>query len=41
VLPEEVIEIVPQYEGYDYIIVGDNILIVDPATMEIVAVLPA
>jgi hypothetical protein len=41
VLPEDVIEIVPQYEGYDYVVVGDNILIIDPATMEIVAVLPA
>jgi hypothetical protein len=41
VLPEDVIEIVPQYEGYDYVVVGDNILIVDPATMEIIAVVPA
>jgi len=41
VLPEDVIEIVPEYQGYDYVVVGDNILIIDPATMEIVAVLPA
>jgi len=41
VLPANVVEIVPQYEGFDYIVVGDNILIIDPATMEIVAVIPA
>jgi Protein of unknown function (DUF1236) len=41
VLPEDVVEIVPQYEGFDYIIVGDNILIIDPNTMEIVATIPA
>lgn len=41
VLPEDVVEVVPQYQGYDYIVVGDNILIVDPATMEIVAIVPA
>jgi hypothetical protein len=40
VLPEDVIQIVPQYEGFDYIIVGDNILIIDPNTMEIVDVVP-
>jgi len=41
VLPEDVVEIVPQYEGYDYVIVGDNILIIDPDSLEIVAVIPA
>jgi hypothetical protein len=41
VLPRDVVEIVPEYEGYDYIIVGDNILIIDPDTMDIVAVIPA
>jgi Protein of unknown function (DUF1236) len=40
VLPENVVEIVPQYEGFDYVIVGDNILIIDPDTMEIVDVIP-
>src|SRR5271163_5020212 len=38
VLPEDVVQIVPQYEGYDYIVVGDQILIVDPDDLEIVAV---
>jgi hypothetical protein len=41
VLPEDVVEIVPQYEGFDYVLVGDEILIVDPRTLEIVAIIPA
>jgi hypothetical protein len=41
VVPEDVVEIVPQYEGYDYIVVGEQVLIVDPNTMEIVAVIDA
>jgi hypothetical protein len=41
VLPSDIVAIVPQYEGFDYIVVGDEILIVDPDTMEIVAVIPA
>jgi hypothetical protein len=40
-LPVTVIEIVPQYRGYDYVLVGDTIVIVDPATFAIVAVLEA
>jgi hypothetical protein len=40
VLPEDVVEIVPQYEGFDYIVVGDDILIVDPNTLAIVAIIP-
>jgi hypothetical protein len=40
-LPIEIVEFVPEYRGYDYIIVGDEILIIDPNTLEIVAVLPA
>jgi hypothetical protein len=40
VLPEDVVEIVPQFEGFDYIVVGDNILIIDPDTLEIVDVIP-
>ncbi len=39
VLPADVVQIVPQYEGFDYIVVGDQILIVDPDSMEIVAVI--
>jgi hypothetical protein len=40
-LPIEIVEFVPEYSGYDYIIVGDEILIIDPNTLEIVAVFPA
>jgi hypothetical protein len=40
-LPVEIVEIVPEYQGYDYVLVGDEILIIDPETLEIVAVLPA
>jgi hypothetical protein len=40
-LPTDVVEIVPEYSGYDYVLVGDEILIIDPNTLEIVAVLPA
>ena len=38
-VPEDVVEIVPQYEGYDYVVVGEQVLIIDPNTMEIVAVI--
>jgi len=40
-LPEDIVTIVPEYRGFDYIVVGDNILIVDPVTLEIVAIIPA
>lgn len=40
-LPAAVIEIVPQYRGYYYVLVGEQIVIVDPDTLEIVAVLAA
>jgi hypothetical protein len=35
-LPPVFIEIAPDYEGYDYIVVGDSVLIIDPETREIV-----
>ena len=41
VLPEEIVRIVPQYRGFEYFLVGDEIVIVDPRTLEIVAVIPA
>ena len=40
-LPVRVIEFAPQYRGYEYILVGDEILIVDPRTHRIVAVIAA
>jgi hypothetical protein len=41
VLPADIVEIVPEYRGFDYVVVGDQILIIDPNTMEIVAIIPA
>ena len=40
-LPARVIEFAPQYRGYEYIQVGEEILIVDPSTHRIVAVIAA
>jgi hypothetical protein len=40
-LPARVLEYAPQYRGYEYILVGDDILIVDPRTLRIVAVIAA
>jgi hypothetical protein len=41
VLPAEVVTLVPEYRGFEYVVVGDQLLIIDPNTMEIVAILPA
>jgi hypothetical protein len=41
VLPVSIVEYAPQYRGYEYILVGDEILIVDPSTLRIVAVIDA
>jgi hypothetical protein len=41
VLPAEVVTIVPEYRGFEYVVVGDQLLIIDPSTLEIVAILPA
>ena len=40
-LPVEVIAIYPEWRGYDYILVGDEILVIDPRTHQIVAILEA
>jgi hypothetical protein len=40
-LPVQVIEIYPQWRGYNYILVGDQIVIIDPRTHEIVAIVEA
>ena len=40
-LPPEIVEIVPEYSGYDYVLVGDDIVMIDPDSHEIVAVIPA
>ena len=39
-VPPEIVEIVPQYSGYDYIVVGDELVILDPASLLIVAIIP-
>jgi hypothetical protein len=41
VLPVSIMEYAPQYRGYEYILVGNEILIVDPRTLRIVAVIDA
>ena len=40
-MPREVFVIYPEWRGYDYILVGDQILVLDPRTHEIVAILDA
>ena len=39
-LPADIVEVVPQYRGYSFFAVRDEIVIVEPATMKIVQVLP-
>lgn len=39
-LPATVIEVVPSYRGYKYVVVEDEIVIVEPSSHKIVAVLP-
>lgn len=40
-LPAQVVTIYPEWRGYEYILVGSEIIVVNPRTLEIVAVLPA
>ena len=40
-VPTSIIEIEPRWRGFEYFLVGDEIVIVDPNVMEIVAVIPA
>jgi Protein of unknown function (DUF1236) len=40
-LPRTIVEIEPDWRGFEYFMIGDQIVIVDPKTMEIVAVLDA
>jgi hypothetical protein len=39
-LPADVVEVVPQYRGYSFFVVRDEIVIVEPSTYKIVTVLP-
>ena len=38
-LPTEVVTIYPEWRGYDFVLVRDQIIVIDPQTFEIVAVL--
>jgi Protein of unknown function (DUF1236) len=40
-LPAEVVTVYPEWRGYEFILVNDQIIVVDPRTFEIVAVLEA
>jgi len=40
-LPTEVVTIYPEWRGYEFILVGDQVVVVDPRTFEIVAVIEA
>jgi hypothetical protein len=40
-LPTEVVTVYPEWRGYEFILVNDQIIVVDPRTFEIVAVLEA
>ena len=40
-LPREVVVIYPEWRGYDYIMVGDQIVVINPRSHEIVAILEA
>lgn len=40
-IPQQVIVIYPEWRGFDYILVGDQIVVLDPRTHEIVAILDA
>jgi hypothetical protein len=40
-LPADVVTIYPEWRGYEFFLVRDQIVVVDPQTFEIVAVLEA
>ena len=40
-LPRTVVEVEPRWRGYDYFLVGNEIVVVEPDTFEIVAIIPA
>ena len=40
-LPPRIVEYAPQYRDYEYVLVGDDILIIDPRTHRIIAVISA
>ena len=40
-VPIDIVDIVPEYRGFRYFIVRDEVVIVDPETLKIVAIIPA
>lgn len=40
-VPVEVVDVYPEWRGFDYILVGDQIIVIDPGSHEIVAILEA
>ncbi len=40
-LPAEIVTIYPEWRGYEFVLVNDQIVVIDPRTLEIVAVLDA
>jgi hypothetical protein len=40
-LPAEIVTIYPEWRGYEFVLVRDQIVVIDPRTLEIVAVLEA
>jgi hypothetical protein len=38
-LPPAIVEIVPEFWGYDYFLVGDEIVVVDPASRQVVEII--
>ena len=40
-VPSAIIEIQPAWRGYEYFVVGERVVIVDPDTMQIIAIIVA
>ncbi|MDX2308062.1 MAG: DUF1236 domain-containing protein, partial [Hyphomicrobium sp.] len=40
-LPPDIIEVYPAWRGYMFFVVGDEIVVVEPGSLRIVAILPA
>jgi hypothetical protein len=38
-LPEDIVSIAPQYRGYDYVMIRDEVVIIEPRTRKIVTVI--
>jgi hypothetical protein len=38
-LPPTIVDLVPEFRGYDYFVVGDEVVIVDPTTRQVVEII--